>query len=125
MKVKLNDVVNLYISVRDIIDNKKHDLSPICQFRLLGILKSIESHVQNFEVIRNKKIIEYGKEDDEGNISIPPNDKENIKKFNIDMESVANDEVEINTNIKIKSTDILNKKINTTTLMLLYPFIEE
>lgn len=125
MKVKLNDALNTFSVIKDIIDNKKYDLSTTCQFRLLGIMKALEPNVVNFETIRNQKIQEYGKSDDEGNISIAQNDTDAISKFSKDISSLLNESVIINTDIKIKANEIIEKEIDATTLMLLYPFIEE
>ena len=125
MEIKLNDALNTFSVIKDIIDNKKYDLSTTCQFRLLGIMKALEPNVVNFETIRNQKIQEYGKSDDKGNISIAKDDIDAISKFNKDISNLLNEPVIINTDIKIKADEIIKKGIDTTTLMLLYPFIKE
>lgn len=125
MEINLNDALNTFSVIKDIIDNKKYDLSATCQFRLLGIMKALEPNVVNFETIRNQKIQEYGRSDDNGNISIPKEDMGAIGKFNKDISNLLNDSVVINTDIKIKADEIIGKEIDTATLMLLYPFIEE
>lgn len=125
MEIKLNDVLNTFSVIKDIIDNKKYNLSTTCQFRLLGIMKALEPNVVNFETIRNQKIQEYGNRDDEGNTSIAQDDTDAISKFSKDISNLLNESVNIDTNIKIKADEVIKKEIDTTTLMLLYPFIEE
>lgn len=125
MEIKLNDALNIFSVIKDIIDNKKYDLSTTCQFRLLGIMKALEPNVVNFETIRNQKIQEYGKSDDEGNISIAKDDIDAINNFSKDISNLLNESVIVNTDKKIKADEIIEKEIDTTTLMLLYPFIEE
>lgn len=125
MEIKLNDALNTFSVIKDIIDNKKYDLSVTCQFRLLGILKALEPNIVNFKTIRNQKIQEYGRSDDNGNISIPKEDTDAINNFSKDISNLLSEPVIINTDIKIKADEIIEKEIDTTTLMLLYPFIEE
>lgn len=125
MEIKLNDALNTFSVIKDIIDNKKYDLSTTCQFRLLGIMKALEPNVVNFEIIRNQKIQEYGKSDGKGNISILEEDENAIERFKKDITNLLNESVIINTDIKIKADEIIEKEIDTTILMLLYPFIEE
>lgn len=125
MEIKLNDALNTFSVIKDIIDNKKYNLSVTCQFRLLGLMKAFEPNIVNYETIRNQKIQEYGKSDSEGNISIPEEDVDAIKRFKKDISNLLNEFVIINTDVKIKADEIIGKEIDTTTLMLLYPFIEE
>lgn len=125
MKIKLNEALNTFTVIKDIIDNKKYDLSATCQFKLLGILKAIEPNVINFETIRNQKITEYGNRDDKGNTSIAQDDTDAISKFSKDISNLLSESVNIDTNIKIKADEVIGKEIDSSILMLLYPFIEE
>ncbi len=120
--LKLKDVLKLNNALKAIIDDI--DIDALLKFRLLGIMKEIESHVTNFNLICNEKIAEYGKKDDEGNITIPSEDKEAIRKFNEVMRKVTDSEVSIHV-IKIKSKEIFSKGIKSEYLMGLYPIIEE
>lgn len=120
--LKLKDVLKLNNALKAIIDDI--DIDALLKFRLLGIMKEIESHVTNFNLICNEKIAEYGKKDDEGNITIPSEDKEAIKKFNEVMRKVTDSEVSIHV-IKIKSKEIFSKGIKSEYLMGLYPIMEE
>lgn len=120
--LKLKDVLKLNNALKAIIDDI--DIDALLKFRLLGIMKEIESHVTNFNLICNEKIAEYGKKDDEGNITIPSEDKESIRKFNEVMRKVTDSEVSIHV-IKIKSKEIFSKGIKSEYLMGLYPIMEE
>ena len=90
----------------------------------MGILKNIEIPVNNFEAIRNEKIREYGKENDEGNIGISANDTESMEKFTNDLNEVINSEIEVNIQ-KLKATDVFDKGLPADYLVGLYPIIEE
>lgn len=120
--LKLKDVLKLNNALKAIIDDI--DIDALLKFRLLGIMKEIESHVTNFNLICNEKIAEYGKKDDEGNITIPSEDKEAIRKFNEVMRKVTDSDVSIHV-IKIKSKEIFSKGIKSEYLMGLYPIMEE
>lgn len=120
--LKLKDVLKLNNALKAIIDDI--DIDALLKFRLLGIMKEIESHVTNFNLICNEKIAEYGKKDDEGNITIPSEDKEAIRKFNDVMRKVTDSEVSIHV-MKIKSKEIFSKGIKSEYLMGLYPIMEE
>jgi len=122
LTLKLKDVLNLNNALKAIID--EIDIDALLKFRLLGIMKEIENHVTNFNLICNEKITEFGTKDEEGNITIPSEDKEAIRKFNDVMRRVTDSEVSINV-IKIKSTEIFSKGIKSEYLIWLYPIIEE
>lgn len=120
--LKLKDVLKLNNALKAIIDDI--DIDALLKFRLLGIMKEIEGHVSNINMICNEKIAEYGKKDDEGNIAIPSEDKEAIRKFNDVMRKVTDSEVSIHV-MKIKSKEIFSKGIKSEYLMGLYPIMEE
>ncbi len=122
LTLKLKDVLNLNNALKAIID--EIDIDALLKFRLLGIMKEIENHVTNFNLICNEKISEFGTRDEEGNITIPSEDKEAIRKFNDVMRKVTDSEVSINVT-KIKSKEIFSKGIKSEYLIWLYPIIEE
>ena len=124
MKIKLGIVLDLNTMLKAIIDNTELKIDSLLKFKLLGILKNIEIPVNNFEAIRNEKIREYGKESDEGNISISADDTESIEKFTKDMNEVINSDVEVNIQ-KLKSVDVFDKGLPVDYLVILYPIIEE
>ena len=124
MKIKLSNVLELNNMLKAIIDNTELKIDSLLKFKLLGILKNIEIPVNNFEAVRNEKIIEYGKENDEGNISISVDDTESMEKFTNDLNEVINSEVEVNIQ-KLKPIDIFDKGLPAEYLVGLYSIIEE
>ena len=124
MKIKLGIVLELNNMLKAIIDNTELKIDSLLKFKLLGILKNIEIPVNNFEAVRNEKIREYGKENDEGNIGISVDDTESMEKFTKDMNEVINAEVEVNIQ-KLKATDVFDKGLPAEYLVGLYSIIEE
>ena len=124
MKIKLGIVLELNNMLKAIIDNTELKIDSLLKFKLLGILKNIEIPVNNFEAVRNEKIREYGKENDEGNIGISADDTESMEKFTKDMNEVINSDVEVNIQ-KLKAADVFDKGLPADYLVGLYPIIEE
>ena len=124
MKIKLGTVLDLNAMLKAIIDNTELKIDSLLKFKLLGILKNIEIPVNNFEAVRNEKIREYGKENDEGNIGISADDKESMEKFINDMNEVINSDVEVNIQ-KLKADDVFDKGLPAEYLVGLYSIIEE
>ena len=124
MKIKLGIVLELNNMLKAIIDNTELKIDSLLKFKLLGILKNIEIPVNNFEAVRNEKIREYGKENDEGNIGISADDTESMEKFTKDMNEVINSDVEVNIQ-KLKAVDVFDKGLPADYLVGLYPIIEE
>ena len=124
IKMKLVDVLSLNQTLKAIIDTENSKIDSLFKFKLLGIMKSIEQHVLNFEVIRNEKIMEYGKKTEDGNIEIKNDDEKAVKRFNDSLQLVLNNEVTVNID-KLKATDVFNKGVNAEYLIGLYQIIEE
>lgn len=124
INLKLGEVLNLNQVLKAVIDDTESKIDALLKFKLLGIMKAIEPFVQNFEIIRNEKINEYGKKTDDGHVQISVNDKEKIEKFNEDINKLINNEVSVNIN-KFKPSDIFDKGLKAEYLIGLYPFIEE
>ena len=124
MKIKLGIVLDLNAMLKAIIDNTELKIDSLLKFKLLGILKNIEIPVNNFETVRNEKIREYGKENDEGNIGISADDTESMEKFTNDLNEVINSEIEVNIQ-KLKAVDVFDKGLPADYLVGLYPIIEE
>lgn len=124
MKLKLGEVLNLNQILKIIIDDSESKIDSLLKFKLLGIMKSIEPLVQNFEIIRNEKINEYGEQTDDGRVQISVENKEAIQKFNEDINKLANEEVLINIT-KFKPSDVFDKGLKSEYLVSLYPIIEE
>ena len=124
MKIKLSTVLELNNMLKAIIDNTELKIDSLLKFKLLGILKNIEIPVNNFEAVRNEKIREYGKENDEGNIGISADDTESMEKFTKDMNEVINSDVEVNIQ-KLKAADVFDNGLPADYLVGLYPIIDE
>ena len=128
MKIKLGNVLEINNVLKQIIDNSELKIDALFKFRLLGIMKNLEVPITNFNVIRDEKIKEYGKEleDENGNksIGIDANDKDAIAKFSEDINKVIESEVEVNIE-KLKAIDVFDKGLPTEYLVKLYPIIEE
>ena len=128
MKIKLGNILEINNILKSIIDNTELKIDALFKFKLLGIMKCFEIPIANFEVIRNDKIREYGKEleDENGNksIGIDADDKEAIAKFSEDINKVIESEVDVNIN-KLKSVDVFDKGLPADYLVRLYPIIEE
>lgn len=122
-KLKLGEVLNINQSLKEIIDGSDK-VEALFKFRLLGIMKTFEPFVNNFETVRNGKILEYGEPTEDGNFRIPPEDKEVIEKYNSEITAVINSEVTLNIE-KLKVEDVFNKGFDSTHLMSLYPILEE
>lgn len=126
IKLKLSEVLNLNNVIKAIIDepDKNTKTDALLKFKLLGILKNIELHVTNFEVIRNEKIREYGKTDENNNISISPEDTEAISKFTQDINTLLNSDVTVTID-KLKAADVFDKGVPAEYLVELYSIMEE
>lgn len=123
--MKLSDVLLLNNTLKSIIDTDKNlKINALFKFKLLGLMKNLEAPVANFDVIRNEKIREYGKKDENGNIAISQDDTESVKKFTNDLEAVVNSDVEISIE-KLKVKDVFNAGIPAEYLVRLYTIIEE
>lgn len=122
--LKLSEILNLNQILKNIIDDKNLKMDSLFKFQLLGIMKTFEPYVTNFNIIRNEKIVEYGKKTDDGKASIDQNDKEAMGKFMNDINKVMNGEVAINM-AKLKAKDVFDKGLTAEYLVGLYPIIEQ
>lgn len=123
MNTTLGELLNINQTLKLIIDNEKN-VEALFKFKLLGMVKSLESYVSNFEIIRNEKIVEYGKENDDGSFCIPEDDEDAREKFNNDMRPVLNSKIEIDID-KLKAKDVFDKGVSANYLIGLYSIIEE
>lgn len=124
IKLKVDEVLGLNNVLKSIIDNEKIKINVLLKFRLLGIMRSIESHITNFEIIKNEKIIEYGEENENGIYQISKDKPEAIDNFKKDVERVLDSEVTININM-LKPCEIFDQGLTSEYLMGLYPIIGE
>lgn len=119
--MKLENALNVNYILQRMIDLDMK-IEPLAKFRLLGIMKNLEPLVINFERIRNEKIKEYGKKDENDNYKIDTDDEEAIKKFENDLSKVLESDVEVK---KIKADEIFNAGIPAEYLVGIYDIIEE
>lgn len=125
MKMKLKEIMVLNQILKNIIDqDTDRKIQALFKFKILGILKNMESPIANFEVIRNEKIKEYGTEGEDGTISIPEDNEKIIKQFTEDLNSLMESEVEISIE-KLKAEDVFNAGVPADYLVGLYGIIEE
>lgn len=123
-KLKLSELLHLNQTLKLIIDDTETSVDSLFKFKLLGIMKSIEPYVANFETIRNEKINEYGEETEDGRVGISPDNADAIRKFNEDLSKVINSEISVNLSM-LKSDEVFGKGVKAEYLIGLYPVIEE
>ena len=122
-KLELYKVINANEILKRLIENKDLNISCILKFKLLGIMKELEPVVANFEYVKNEKIKEYGKETEDGKISINEDyDPEAFKKYSKDIQELVSTTVEVNT---IKASDVIDKGIPVDALVAIYDLIAE
>lgn len=124
MTIKLYEIINLNRVLKLIIDDNSKKIDSLLKFKLLGIMKSIAPHIENFEIIRNEKIREYGKETEDGGIVISPDDRDSLDKFTNEIKKITDSEIEL-TIPKLSAQDVFNKGISAELLIVLYPFMNE
>ena len=124
MTKKLIEFIRLNQTIKTIIDDKSLSLEPLFQFRLLGILKKLEPHITNFEIIRNEKIREYGTASEDGALSIPASDTEAMEKFNAAISQVLDGEITVDIE-PFAAADVFEQGINAECLLGLYEIMEQ
>ena len=122
--IKLAELLNINQILKFVIDSSDIEIDSLLKFKLLGVMKSIEPIIKNFEIIRDDKIREFGTETDDGSIQITKDDMNAIQKFSDSLEDVINSEVKVNIE-KIKASDIFNKGIKAEYLAQLFSIIKE
>lgn len=124
VKLKLEEVLKLNNTLKSIIDDSRTKINVLLKFRLLGIMKALEPHISSFEIIRNEKIVEYGKENESGSFSIDNNDTVSLEKFKNDLEQVLTSEVIINIEM-LSVNEVFDSGLRSDYLMGLFPIIKE
>lgn len=124
IRLKVDEVLGLNNTLKSIIDNDRVKINVLLKFRLLGIMRSIESHITNFEIVKNEKIIEYGEETENGIYQISKDKPEAMKNFKRDIEQVLDSEVTVNINM-LKPAEVFDQGLTSEYLMGLYPIIGE
>lgn len=122
--MKLFELLNLNETIKNIIDDKDSGIDALIKFKLLGMMKAFEDTVQNFEIVRNEKIREFGEEGENGQISIDINNSEAVGKFNDALTPLLQSDVSVTID-KLKADDIFNCRIPANILVKLYDIIEQ
>lgn len=123
MKIRLEDLLNVNSTLKEIINNGK-TVDSLFKFKLLGMMKAMEGHVANFETIRNEKIVEYGRETGDGSFQIDREDKETVDKFKKSLEEILDSLVHVDVE-GLKPSEVFNKGVDAEYLIGLYPVIRE
>ena len=129
MKLKIYNVINIYTTVKALIENDNLNDS-ILKFKMLGILKSLETSMSNYQTIQYDTIKELGTPvfndngDETGNYTIPTENKEAVEKYIQTMNKLGETEIDISLDT-FKASVIFNKGIAAEQLIHLYPIIEE
>lgn len=124
MTLKLGEVINIYQALQGIIDDEKSNIEALFKFKLLGMMKKLDVHIQNFEIIKNDKIKEYGVKMEDGNIGIPPENEELMEKFKKSLEPVLLSDIDVDIE-KFKAREICSQGVRSNYLLGLYSIIEE
>ena len=124
IKLKLNEVVNINNTLSAIIDDSNTKINILLKFRLLGIMNAIKSLITNFEIVKNEKIIEFGKETKDGIYQISKDDKKSLAKFRAEIEKVLDSAVSITVE-PINPEEIIDKGLKAEYLIGLYPIIRQ
>lgn len=124
VKIKLEELLSVYNTLKAIIDDKQSNIDSLLKFKLLGIMKKCQTHVANFDFVRNEKVVQYGQKTKKGTYQITKENKVALGKYNHDINKLLKSEVQINIE-KLKVDQIFNKGIKAEYLIGLYPIIEQ
>lgn len=124
IKLKFSEVFRINTVLKTIIEDNKAKINALLKFRLLEIMRSMEPHISNFEIIKNEKIVEYGKETEDGIFQISKDNTEGMEQFEKDIKQVLDSEVLINIDM-LKPDEVFDKGLSSEYLMGLYPIIEK
>lgn len=124
IKLRLEDALAAHKVLGTIIDNTELKIDVLLKFRLLSLKTYISPIVSNFEIVKNEKIIEYGKENKDGIFQILHSDKTAVNKYTKALKETMDSTVTVVTE-KIKPGEIFNKGITSDYLEVLLPFIGE
>lgn len=124
INLKVQEVLNINKVLKSIIDDNDIKINAVLKFRLLGIMRAIETHVTNFEIIKNEKIIEYGEESEDGAYQISKDKPDAIEKFSNNITQVLESLVTVNINT-LKPDEVFNQGLASDYLLGIYPIIGE
>lgn len=122
IKMKLNDVLGISRILKFMIDGSGEKTDLLLKFKMLGIIKALEPFVENFEAVRDEKIMELGKQTESGSFEISPDDKDVVKEFNNAMAVLTHSDVTVYTET-LAPEDVFDKGLAADDLIRLYPVI--
>lgn len=124
MKLSTKKLLEINAGVTCVIDQPVKELPTVFKFRLLGIKKSLEPHVANFNMIRDDLVRKYGKKSEDGMTYL--NDKEDpeeFKKFSKELDDILSVETEVDI-CKIKAEEVFDLQIASDDLVKMYDVLE-
>lgn len=124
VKLKLSEILSLNQSLKSIIDDVNLQVDSLFKFKLLGIMKVIEPHISNLEIVRNELINKYGEKTDDGHVQISKENIEVFDKFSSEIKKIIESIVSVNFE-PLSTDDVFNKGVPAEYLVGLYPVIKE
>lgn len=124
IKLKFSEVLRINAVLKAIIEDSQIKIDALLKFRLLGIMRSIESHISDFEIIKNEKIVAYGEEAEDGVYQIKPDNVKALEQFEKDIRQIIDSEVLIHVQM-LKPDEVFDKGLSTECLMGLYSIISK
>jgi hypothetical protein len=113
MKIKLGEALKANKIIREMLENTELNDTAF-KFKLLLLANALQPMEQNFDMLRNQKIMELGTktkdENGQENSYIPAEDAEAINKFNESMEQLLSTEITIPVD-KLKAQDVFSKNL--------------
>ena len=121
--MRLSKILDLRTNLSTIIDSENLHIDKLLKYKLLCVMSQFEAYFNNFQVVRNELIKQYGVKKDSG-YEIDIEDKESVEKFSEEMKKILDSEVELSLQ-KLKYTDIIDKKVPAEVMVGLIDIIEE
>lgn len=126
MKIKLGEALKVNKIIREMLENTELNDTTF-KFKLLLLANALQPMEQNFDMLRNQKIMELGTktkdENGQENSYIPAEDAEAIKKFNDSMEQLLSTEITLPVD-KLKAQDVFDKNLPVDYMIGLCSVIE-
>lgn len=126
MKIKLAEALKANKIIREMLENTELQDTAF-KFKLLLLANALQPMEQNFDMLRNQKIMELGTktkdENGQENSYIPAEDAEAIKNFNDSMEQLLSTEITISVD-KLKAQDVFDAKLPVDYMIGLCSVIE-
>ena len=121
MKVKLVEIVNSTDAFNKIA---AQPMKAAVSFKVAKNLKTLSEELAIFEQSRGDLILKFGKEDDEGNVSIEPNTK-GMNEFQKELSELLNVKIDLNGFKKIKLSQLSKCELTPQEMASLEFAIEE